>query len=482
MLGTKGISFATSADPYRYFGAMSPGVNPIPFTVATVQKNTICETVCAADGYGWAFFDDDTIHAFNLTNFTSTTVGSYPHTMVTGCAGFLSSIVYDDYIYFRYKLTGGDAGKSDIGRISPTAAPDETFMSGTAASGAKMDTQSSGMVVGADEKLYIIDGANVHRYDPSVGANGTLYQDKFQIVGGTITAYAKVPNYLVLFVTQTGADASNGECFAYWWDYESTRATYIYPIPGFTVLAGFDNFQGTHGCVVQAKSSLVLPESSCSVLAFTGGQYGYSHLINLPYVPNYNGVECTQDFLFFNLLGRIFSYGQYYPGVSNTLQVVAGTYNNLGSSGLIKKLTSGALFGVTWDGTINSPLCLMNVGYNSYSRFATPQFVPPMPYDYRAKLSAVYINWAKVTSGGHGINVSLLTNKANTTIPIVSNKTAVTEDGLYQKIMFDTSSKTLGAYRFDSIGIDVTYTAGASTLLYPPSILSIECHYTHEKI
>ncbi len=489
---TPGLIFGRAIDPNRKPGYIQPGGNGANVTNNTVIDGTLrAGTVHGSTAY---MVGGIKLHSMTLSNDTMTAAlrtiapaapNHTGHTVIVGHDVAFYSIkngaTVTPYIFYSWTdQTDGDVGSYNLN----TAAVDEDHFS-TATSGAVLAINGAlnvdgvhPMIVGDDNKLYIGNGRFVASLDGNdQGATGLANNAALDLpVNYTIRAFAKLPNYLVIFAylnVSTGGSFYRAEATAFFWDYVSDSFTYSYPLNGNYVGGGF-TYQNTVGCFVQGRVSELGSNKQARMMLFDGSKF-VPQVRFRGNIPEWGSVEVIDDVVYFQTAigdSRVYQWGSPHIGMNDSFNwITEGAGTNSGHVGLLKAFADGSVYvssGTTTSGGLQK---FSQTGYATNSSFLTALYQPRYPKFSRGRIEMVKIYWGG-TSSTHQFSFTLFTDAGATTTTVLSNLASVTS--LVTEYFEDTSAAPLPSFK--DIGINGSWTTTSSESA-PPIIEAVEVYY-----
>lgn len=496
--GSGQLTFALSMNPYRYFGYASPGFNPTDVTgVSAVSNGAIRHIVIAydtdgTDGY-YGFGIDSGSKLFRID--TDTGEVTSPHT-ITSASGTVEGNDIVQYavniasvrtpaVFYSFNNTGATAGNPlwNVGMCNLSGTYDDDFMTTVPATplavlsaGGDAITYPHPMIVGDDDILYIADGNVLNAFDGETGANGTYYTAVLTLPAGfRITSFAKLKQRLVIFGYKElrNAASANASSFyateakAYFWDYLSLDPYDSVNLNDNYCSGGFE-FMGTVGCFTQGRKPVPASNQFSKIMLFNGSEFESVAMFDNN-IPIHGGVQVVGDTIMFNAQGKIYQYGSPYPGFPNGLNKVAAGLGT--SSGAI--ITLSTTLQVASTGTTTSGGLQKFTTSFSTGSVATALASPDFPEGQEGKVKSVTVTYAKTSTGGRAVSISLFGNDLATTT-IVSSLEEITASNIRKKYEFDSSGNQLP--KFDDLKAIISWGSG-SGVADAPIVQSIEVEY-----
>lgn len=424
---SNGLASARSFDPYREFGYASPGFNPTDLTNVAAIDST--QLNCVVNGtFGYSIGGTKVHQITLLTNIITNSGGTFPHAVTPGSGVPIleDTVVYKigAVSYLFYSWYGGTDG--DIGRYDFATTFDDDFMSTVPANAASFNKlKPMPLIVGDDDVLYVADGNKVHGFDGQEGANGTLYKDVFKVASEyEITGFARMGDKLAIFATTGSSLFYLGKSICVIWNYLDLDPDEIINLDDNYVSAPFE-YYGTIGCFTYGRTiDKTASNKNCKLKIYDGTVFD-TKAINIGNSPVVGGVDVTDNIIYWNSDGKIYSFGSPFGYESKLNQIAEGIGT---SSGFIKTLTLSsqiASSGTTTSGGMQT----LNSNYYFQSSFSTSLAMPSWPAGKRGKIKSIVTNFAKINAAGRTLSLQLKDNEKLLST-FLTNKSAVTADDL----------------------------------------------------
>lgn len=438
-LGSASIAGAVAFNPFRFLGYAAPGYAPQNVTgeanVTFLVRKGVVRSPAA-----YLITNGDEVHKLTLGAAPAIDTGApFPHT-ITPHGGAADPTGIDAAIYTTN--LGGvtrrgvfyswqDDTSWDVGFLNFTGPTfDDDFMQTVPAtplaapySTSGISTEHHPLIVGEDDILYMGDRNFVHEFDGRVGANGTFSPEVLVFPEGyVVTSFAKVSNCLVVFayLDDAGDDFYRSEAKAFFWDYLSSDPTYVYDLYDNFVSESFE-FQGTVGCFTQGRTN-DLEEAGArrsSMRLFNGSIFETLASFEDD-VPIRGGVQVNEKLIQWNSEGNIYSWGQFFDGLDNTLNKIAKTSPGSGQSGMLLAAQADRVFVSSDDTTSGALQYFIDDTYTGESRFSTSLIDGNFPDGQMGQVKSVKIVFGKTSSNGQKLIVNMFDEGGNQTTIIAS--------------------------------------------------------------
>lgn len=472
--------------PFRFLGFLSPSVQPTDIT-NVAQVDSILLQAVPRDFSGTPFQIGITsggkLLKFNQSSLFTTS--NFPYTM-TAHAGH-TTLVGKSLINYNANIGGTSALRTfyawtdntdwDVGVVSDTTATfDDDFMStvpATPLAGSDLTdgkSVSHPMSVGEDDILYIGSGRYVHAYDGQTGTNGTFSPKVFTLPSGyVITAFARIIGYLVIFAhnsVNNGIDRADAKAF--FWNYLNDDPTYIEELEDNIVTAGF-TYNGTVGCFTYGRTSdFSISAKKARLRIYTGGEFKTVALFSGT-SPMNGGVVINDEEVIWNSDGQVFSWNNIFA--PNKLNIIA---EGIGTTTALLTDLTGNLLACT--GTTTSGGLQLLTGSTTYyfQSSWTSIMAEPVHLKGRSRIQRIRIKFAKASTGGREINLTIQTDRGATITQILSGIKTIASTELTKDYIFSYDGSVLPT--FESIGIVISYGAGSGST-DAPLVSSVEIDY-----
>lgn len=476
----KGLAYMKDVNVWRKPGYLLPGFERA-IAINLKEVDGILRNAISYGGYNYAT-GGTKLQKFTINNvlFNEEAFTNFPHTISRhdghGGVTSLDLVTYDinvsssrvkRLLYSWTDGTDGDIGIYDDDDFEATFNDD--WLSTVVSGGAVLNSSTHHpLIIGADDELYVGNGRYLGQIQGATGANCTYNSAKLTLPADfTITSFAKVSNYLVIFAYKGSQNPEyRSEATAFFWDYVSEDPTYVIPLQGNYVNGGF-SWKGTVGCFVEGRSSNPNAPIQTKLLYYNGSTFETLKEIDGS-VPGNGGVDVVDNVIFFNSSGNIYQYGSPYKGYDDNLTLIGtGPYGNDG--GMLKNLYSSRLY------FSDLGLEMLSTNYSPNAQFVTPLLYPPFPDDYIGQIKKVRINWGSLTSNP-GNAFSLFLNKGTgRDVKIVETKSVskLSSTYFYDSVggVFPKFTK-LGIFGVWSLG-----SGGTPSTFVPPHIKSVEVYF-----
>jgi len=267
------------------------------------------------------------------------------------------------------------------------------------------------------------------------------------------------------------------ECTAFFWDMVSSSFTYAYPLPGNYVSGGF-SYKSTVGCFVAGRNYYGTVQVG-KLLLFNGSEFEpqVSFGINES-LPEWGGVEISDDMIMWNASGTIYQYGSPFIGIPKGLNKISyGSGTTAG--GFIKNLT-GVGFHASSGTTTSGGLQRFYRNYRASAAFHTPIYTPNYSETERGRIRFVKVFFGNTTNGGgHPLTLKLRYNRGSSTTTVFSALDTITVNNTIKKYTVDSSGAPFPA--FDALQPQFDYGSG-TVGNDPPFIEAVEVYYENIKI
>lgn len=478
-LAGNGLSSSLRMNPFRNYGYITPGFSPTDITNVSVVANVLLNSCLSAESgtsYAYLIEQGSKLHRMDISTKTLTNAGSWPHT-ITGAG----TITGSDVIAYTANVGGtatpcvfyswnDSSGAWNIGRFrTDTGAFDDDFMSTVPASALTPagNNKPHAMWIGANDIMYIWDGNVVQAYDGATGADGTCSTAVLTVPQGYIgTAFAPYDGgspYLACFayyaptgnsVSLNVTSSTQATCFLY--DYLSLDPVRVIPINDRSVSSAF-SWKGTIGCFCQGNNLVNDGANRNSRLKVFNGVEFETVVTYIGNAPTWGGVDIVGDAIQWTADGKLYSYGAPFENIPATFNCIGGGLGT--SNGVVRTIGGTTGFQMLSTGaTTLGGLQYMKVGtFDGNAAWTTQPALPVFSWGMRGQVEHIRVEFAKTTSGGHGINLYMVYDNSDST-QILSNVTAITSSN--QVLDYDFSNSGGSLPQFTEMRINGSYTAG----------------------
>lgn len=481
-----GFSAASRFNPFRSYGYASPGFNPTNLTNVSVLTDLLVGvTVSTESGvnYGYAISQGDKLHRIDIANKEISNAGSWPRTIVG-----VGAITGNDVIAYTANVGGvatpcvfyswNDSGGAwNIGRFrTDTGAFDDDFMSTVPATPLTPsgNNKPHAMYIGANDIMYIWDGNKIHAYDGATGADGTCSTGVLTLpqgyIGTAFAAYDGGTPYLACFAyyspagnsVQTNVTAST-QAMCFFYDYFSLDPTRAIPLNDRAVTSAF-NWKGTIGCFTVGNNLTNDSENRYARLKIFNGVEFETATPFIGNAPRWGGIDIVGDSIQWTDGGNLFSYGAPFPGMPQKLNKIGGGGGT--SNGILRTLGGITGFQAIGTGTTTSGglQYMQTATFDHNASFSSNPAFPSFKWGFEGAVQRVRVEFARETSGGHGITVFLV-NDSSGTSQIISNLQTITSANSALEYEATTSGGSLPS--FTELRVGWSYTAGAANTAAP---------------
>lgn len=469
-------------NPFNRLGYLSPGYFPL-----NLDSNGDLDDVCKsgkvyrsgliATSYGPQLVRID-VSSITPSIDTGTTDGvAWPYDINSGsatCTGedtarYTSNVsgTDTDTFFYSWRDTGASA-TWNVGRYDGVNGTiDDDFMSTVASGGGDLPTSSGTDVphplhVGSDDTLLIGDRNFVHLYDGRVGNDGTFYEEVLTLPRGyVITAFADYGDYVFVFAyrsateTISGTDTFvKGEARAILWDQLSLDPTAVYDLNDNYVSEAL-SYNGTVVAFTKGRTNdLADPQRNCSLQLFDGSVFE-SVADWIGSSPGRGGAFTRDRLVWFIDAGKIFTWGQYYPGMNSGLYAPHALL--VGSvSGMLAQPNAFYMVG----GNGNANRCwYLTKKYNS-ANIQTASAVPKFDNDHIGQVISVKINFADTNSSSSTDFKLRLVNQDGDNVVVIDESTFEITDS---NISITKKIEDFGTFRFTGVFIIIEWFSNSSS-------------------
>jgi hypothetical protein len=476
------IASMRSVTPFRFLGFLSPSVNQASLDALGQTDSLVKKAVVryfSGSAYQIGILAGGKLIKFN--NNATFAATNFPKTIAHGAH---TTFVGQDIVNYQANLGGVstlmtfysfyDATDWDVGVMSDTTATfDDDFMSTVPATpladdwGGDADadylTYGRGkpipMEVGEDDILYMGSGRYVHAYDGNTGTNGTFSGAVLTLPPSyTITCFAKISGYLVIFAHNAGSsiDVFQAEAKAFFYNYVDSDPTYIFDLNDNYVSEAFE-YQGSVGCFTSGRITDVSLQRKSKLRIFDGKQFEVKQEFNAT-LPIRGGVSVNDDEVLWNSAGQLHSWNNKYA--PNKLFIIGEGSGS--TSGLFNAMLGNYTIS---SGTTTSGGIELISGLSTYDDQANLTTVMTSPYNGARlnKLSRFRIYFADTCSGGRGLQATIQTSRG-TRITDIKASIAPIRTITEADLIYDAALTCDGTPfpLFEAIGLVLQWEAGTA--------------------
>jgi len=473
------VAGAQRIDPFRAFGYIGPGFDPVDATNQSSVTGTILNGVVnGANAY--CITADGKVQKLGTLSGTVvvSTTSPFPHTISDGHATYVGSDIVNYYAnisststllaFFSFRDgTDWNVGIYNYGSDSF----DDDFMSSVPASPLASPYLTGGkdaphpMIVGDDDILYIGDRNFVHAFDGSTGADGTFYPAVLTLPQGwTITCFAKTNDFKLgigayYTSSQTGSTFNLGQAKVYTWDYLSLDPTYIYNLND-NYISELVNWRGTLAAFTQGRQGISEPNLN-KVQVLNGAQFSVLTSYQSGSTPCRGGVDIINDDIIWNSGGKVYTYAKIPKTENYILNSPFGGPNN--SSGMCKIFSS--TLNVIFSSGTGTGVGLVFARVGTFASGATLNTDVAYPFTnerMKGRIESVTFKFMEATTDATGSQITIASIKDKATSATIINSVAVVGEQEIRYLNDDNSP--LGD--FTSLSFEV---------LWIPGIINTKC-------
>ena len=476
-----------SMNPYRnYDGYASPGFQGSDATNASAITAALKRIVVHGSN-GYASSGNARLHQITASSGAIINAGDFPHTVDHAH----TNEVLEDVIVYSTNISStrtarlfysfNDDTDADVGTFDFSSTFDDNFMSTIPSGGAVLTNGiPHPMVVGADDILYIANGNVLASLDGATGANGTFTAAALTLpVDQQIVSFARIkPRTLVIFTYRSGVSSNfRGESTAWFWDYISADPYESIDLNDNRVGAAFE-FQGTIGCFTKGRANQAFTTNSGKLKLWNGSIFETVKIFTDD-IPDFGGVDTTEDVIVWNSEGKIYSYGNVFKFPTAMQYIADGDGTTNGACFHLANNIFGVSSGTSTSGGFN----LFQSGYDPTAEAQTISVRPDFGNKQFGKITYIKTKFAEINSStsnvGLDLNIVSDSNQTTTTVfadvrGIVVNTTVPSTN---QSTMTRVDTKDSSGAEFPEFGdlsLFLNWVAGGSGTIFAPVIDTVE--------